>query len=135
MADSVPSPPLSEPKLCTVCNLFYGNSQTEWKCSKCFKECQVKSDSKTDTEEGKVIKESTESLEEFKTPEQSDPSRCYECNRRLKLIPFTCQCGFNFCIRHRLAADHSCIYDYKLAGKRKLSESNPVVKAEKVAKF
>lgn len=35
---------------------------------------------------------------------------CYKCNKKFKGLPFKCKyCGQEFCDKHRLPEDHSCI--------------------------
>jgi len=58
--------------------------------------------------------------------------KCFNCNKKLGLIPFDCKCSNTFCIRCRLPSDHKCNYDFKLEGKEKILKDNPVVIADKI---
>ncbi|GJP56388.1 hypothetical protein CLOM_g15452 [Closterium sp. NIES-68] len=61
--------------------------------------------------------------------------RCTSCKRRVGLTGFKCRCGDMFCAIHRYSDKHACSFDYKSAGREAIAKANPVVKADKVARF
>ncbi len=60
-------------------------------------------------------------------------NRCFVCNKKLGLIPFSCKCDPNkqFCSQHRFAESHNCNYDWKADGIQKLMKNNPQIVADK----
>jgi predicted nucleic acid binding AN1-type Zn finger protein len=48
---------------------------------------------------------------------------------------FSCRCGEVYCSKHRLPEEHGCTFDHQMAGRRKLTEDNPQVIAEKLTKI
>lgn len=66
---------------------------------------------------------------------QANKRRCWECRSKIGLTSVTCRCGFTFCNEHRYAEEHSCLYDFKSAAKRKLRDENFVVVPAKVARI
>jgi hypothetical protein len=62
-------------------------------------------------------------------------NRCHLCNKKVGLLGFECKCGGNYCSSHRYNTDHNCAFDYKLAEKNKLIQSNPKIIAEKLTKI
>jgi len=82
-----------------------------------------------------------------KTPhpgdEDSDPvpakkhkkNRCVSCKKKLGLTGFTCRCGGQFCSMHRYSDKHDCPFDYKAMGEQEISQNNPQIVAQKVAKL
>jgi predicted nucleic acid binding AN1-type Zn finger protein len=117
-------------QLCFKCSLFFGSQ--EGLCSKCFRTVQA---SKTaDIAVSSLINLIEESKENPK-PVQSDKDRCFTCSRRVGPVKFPCRCEYTFCTKHRLPEEHACTFDHAQAGRRKLTEDNPLVIAEKVAKI
>ena len=39
--------------------------------------------------------------------------RCFNCNKKLGLLPYDCKCGNLFCIKCRYPEIHKCNYDFK----------------------
>jgi len=37
---------------------------------------------------------------------------CAFCNKKIKLIPFSCKCNLEFCIKHKNPEDHDCKFDF-----------------------
>lgn len=68
-------------------------------------------------------------------PKQTNPNRCFECNKRVGYTGFTCRCGFTYCGSHRHAEAHKCTFDYKAQGREQLANNNPLVVASKVNKI
>uniref|UniRef100_A0A6T8BBK0 AN1-type domain-containing protein n=1 Tax=Cryptomonas curvata TaxID=233186 RepID=A0A6T8BBK0_9CRYP len=62
-------------------------------------------------------------------------NRCTTCSRKVGLTGFGCRCGGTFCSTHRYSDRHECSFDYKAAGRDALTAANPVVIAERVARF
>ncbi|XP_075715616.1 AN1-type zinc finger protein 6-like [Rhinoderma darwinii] len=62
-------------------------------------------------------------------------NRCHVCRKRVGLTGFDCRCGNIFCGIHRYSDRHSCSYDYKAEGAKKIRKENPVVVAEKIRKI
>ena len=58
---------------------------------------------------------------------KKDPSKCFLCNKKTGMYGFKCKCGGNFCKNHRLPEEHQCTFDFAAEGKKRLSDSNPVV--------
>jgi len=57
--------------------------------------------------------------------QQKKNLRCQECNKKLKLIYFTCKCDRQFCIVHQNPHSHKCDYDYKKEKSKELITNNP----------
>ena len=39
--------------------------------------------------------------------------RCPVCNKKLGLFDYTCRCGNNYCIKHRMPEDHKCSFGFQ----------------------
>jgi hypothetical protein len=65
-------------------------------------------------------------------PVQTNPSRCFSCNKRVGLTGFKCRCEFVFCSTHRYSDKHDCEYDYKAVARDMITKANPTVIADKV---
>lgn len=39
--------------------------------------------------------------------------KCKNCNKKIKLFPFTCKCENNYCTNCRYPENHNCQYDFK----------------------
>lgn len=61
-------------------------------------------------------------------------NRCYQCNKKLKMIYFVCRCNRKFCIKHQYSHSHNCSYNAKGAKKEEIIKNNPKVinKIEKI---
>jgi hypothetical protein len=116
--------------LCTSCKKFFGNPSTENMCSKCFNQAQANKRNLTTVQD--IANKVPQITEETKAAPAASPDRCFLCKKRLNLMPFRCECGNYFCTTHRQAEQHNCTFDFKTVGIRKLSEENPLVKAEKL---
>ena len=44
------------------------------------------------------------------------------CKKKLGMVKYTCNCGKNFCIKHKLAESHNCTFDFQKAGKKIIEE-------------
>lgn len=119
-----------DPQICTNCKTFYGSPAAENMCSKCFNQVQT---SKRNLESVQKLAEKVPILlEETKSAPEPSPDRCTQCKKKLNLFPFRCNCGSFFCSTHRQPEQHNCTFDFKAVGIRKLSEENPLIKAEKL---
>eukprot|EP01010_Urceolus_cornutus_P001508 NODE_2055_length_656_cov_253.457990_g1611_i0.p1 GENE.NODE_2055_length_656_cov_253.457990_g1611_i0~~NODE_2055_length_656_cov_253.457990_g1611_i0.p1 ORF type:complete len:87 (+),score=7.89 NODE_2055_length_656_cov_253.457990_g1611_i0:295-555(+) len=80
-------------------------------------------------------------LEEAKEPTKAEPAiqtkknLCWNCNKKVGLLGFSCKCTYVFCAKHRYAEDHDCGFDFKQADREKLAKENPLIKSDKVQKF
>lgn len=63
---------------------------------------------------------------------KSTYGRCAQCNKKLKIIHFTCKCNLKFCISHKNPHSHNCQYDNTNNNKLKLIQSNPKIIHNKV---
>lgn len=54
------------------------------------------------------------------------------CKKKLGMVKYTCNCGKNFCIKHKLAESHNCTFDFQKEGKKIIAEQNPVIVKPKV---
>jgi len=75
--------------------------------------------------------------EEEKTPidTKKKKNRCLSCKKKLGLTGFSCRCGGLYCAIHRYSDKHECGFDYKAMGEKEISENNPLIVAQKVAKI
>jgi len=67
--------------------------------------------------------------------ELAKKNHCFQCNKRLGLLPFTCKCGTNYCTRCKWPEDHHCTFDYRAEGMKKLAKENPVIVADKLTRI
>ena len=51
-------------------------------------------------------------------------NKCYFCNKKLKMIHFTCRCDHKFCIKHFNPHSHNCTYDIKTIKKNEIKLNN-----------
>ena len=51
--------------------------------------------------------------------------RCYFCNKKLKMINFTCKCDHKFCIKCQNPHSHNCTYDSKKDKENEILKNNP----------
>ena len=83
------------------------------------------------------VKEPEVNKPEVKEPEVKEPTKekCYHCNKKLKMIHFTCRCNHKFCIIHQNPHNHNCYYDYKTNWQNKLKIENPQTIHQKLVKI
>jgi len=81
------------------------------------------SDKKSDVSQGNNIKK------------KSSKPRCYYCNKKLKLINFTCKCNHTFCILHQNPHSHNCEFNNKKVCQDKIKINNPLTIHQKVVKI
>lgn len=78
---------------------------------------------------------STEDKDKEAKDTKKKKNRCMSCKKKLGLTGFACRCGGLFCAIHRYTDKHDCSFDYKAMGEKEISENNPLIVAEKVAKI
>jgi predicted nucleic acid binding AN1-type Zn finger protein len=63
--------------------------------------------------------------------------RCSFCNKKIKLISYSCKCQGQFCAKHRYTYTHNCpsLNNIKEECKNILKNNNPVVNHSKVIKI
>ncbi len=132
--------------LCTVCQRFFGNPQTNNMCSACYKSHLSKllggppadkpaAAAPAKAEEIKQPVQEEKVPAEAPKPQQEDKTRCWACKARVGYLGFTCKCGYTYCAKHRHFDTHGCTYDYKAEAKAKIGKANPTVEAEKLQKL
>ena len=57
---------------------------------------------------------------------------CFNCNKKIKLIPFKCKCDNNYCLKCKDPLDHNCQFDFKKLNKEILEKKNPIIKPKKI---
>ena len=63
--------------------------------------------------------------------------RCTFCNKKLKMISFSCKCEGQFCIKHRYTHSHNCtsILEKQKESKEIINKNNPIMIHSKVIKI
>ena len=56
---------------------------------------------------------------------KSIKERCHYCNKKLKMIHFTCKCNHKFCEKHLNRHSHNCSFDVKSAKSDEIAKNNP----------
>lgn len=56
---------------------------------------------------------------------KSKYGRCAFCNKKLKMINFTCKCELKFCILHQNPHKHNCKFDSVKEKKQFIIDNNP----------
>jgi hypothetical protein len=65
----------------------------------------------------------------------SKKERCYYCNKKLKIIHFTCKCNHKFCILHQNPHSHKCSFNNKKICQDNIKKNNPQTIHQKVVKI
>jgi hypothetical protein len=62
---------------------------------------------------------------------------CEHCRiKKVSVYPYSCKCGYtNLCSLCRLAESHKCTFDYKMEGKKQISQLNPHIINQKIIKL
>ena len=66
-----------------------------------------------------------------------DKEKCSFCNKKLKIISYTCKCEGNFCDKHRYTHTHDCKSLQKKIDESKelIKNNNPLMIHSKVIKI
>ena len=56
---------------------------------------------------------------------KSNKNRCFFCNKKLKMIQFTCKCNHKFCITPLNPHSHNCTFDPKKDKQKEIIKNNP----------
>ena len=75
------------------------------------------------------------SASDFDKPKKKKKPRCPICNKKLGLLPYTCKCGLDFCVRHIQPELHNCTYDHKTHSKELLNCRMIKVVNDKIGKI
>ncbi len=66
---------------------------------------------------------------------KSNKQRCQFCNKKLKMIHFTCKCNHKFCIFHQNPHSHNCSFNNKKVCQEIIKKQNPQTIHQKVLKI
>ena len=66
---------------------------------------------------------------------KSKVKRCYNCNKKIKLMEYNCRCENIFCVKCRMPEDHNCTFDHKNFGKLDLENKLEKVVGQKLIKL
>uniref|UniRef100_A0A1I8AQT2 AN1-type domain-containing protein n=1 Tax=Steinernema glaseri TaxID=37863 RepID=A0A1I8AQT2_9BILA len=138
-----------DPTMCRAGCGFFGSEKFDSFCSKCFKQhCSESHQQQPSTAHRLPSSQSTpkvpsvaplvpKEVPQPEAPPAAPPkkNRCGACSKRVGLTAFSCRCGGVFCAQHRYEQAHDCGFDYKATERSQLSQSNPVVQADKIAKI
>ena len=63
--------------------------------------------------------------------------KCTFCNKKLKIVSYSCKCSGQFCDKHRYTHTHNCpsLNNKKDECKKILENNNPVINHSKVIKI
>ena len=64
-----------------------------------------------------------------------EKQRCFNCNKKLKLINYSCKCEHTFCVKCRHPENHNCTFNFKLKEKELLEKNLIKVVANKIIKI
>jgi predicted nucleic acid binding AN1-type Zn finger protein len=63
--------------------------------------------------------------EQSKTESKKPKMRCHYCNKKLKMIYFTCKCNHKLCEKHLNPHSHKCSFDAKKTKSEEIKKNNP----------
>tara|TARA_A200000113_G_scaffold216208_1_gene221275 strand:- start:51 stop:311 length:261 start_codon:yes stop_codon:yes gene_type:complete len=78
---------------------------------------------------------SVKEVEKVKEKKKKTSERCYHCNKKLKMIHFTCRCNHKFCIVHQNPHSHNCEFNNKKICQEAIKMNNPQTIHQKVVKI
>jgi len=90
-----------------------------------------KSDNSDNSDKSKISDKSKKSNQEKK----SNKPRCYHCNKKLKMMQFTCKCNHTFCVIHQNPHSHNCSFNNKKICQEAIKLNNPQTIHQKVVKI
>lgn len=61
--------------------------------------------------------------------------KCFHCNKKLKMIHFTCRCNHKFCVNHQNPHSHNCSFNNKKICQEAIKLNNPQTIHQKVIKI
>ena len=82
-----------------------------------------------------VSDKKSEVSQENNIKKKSSKPRCYHCNKKLKMIHFTCKCNNTFCILHQNPHSHNCSFNNKKLCQETIKNNNPLTIHQKVVKI
>ena len=59
-------------------------------------------------------------------------NRCNNCNKKIKLISYSCKCEKEFCVKCKNPEDHKCDFDFKKHQQEILRKKLITVVTEKI---
>ena len=62
----------------------------------------------------------------------SEGVRCVVCNKKVRLLGYTCRCNQDLCRYHVATENHNCKFDHKAFHQEILSRNNPKIKADMI---
>lgn len=129
----------SSPVVCFICHTFFANPSCENMCSSCYKSaCTAAA---TPTASVHLVQKLHDSGVEDGGGNPLHPKKsvgkngCWSCKKKVafaKQISNKCRCGRVFCDQHRQAEAHNCEFDYKVEGRERIEQANPLVRADKI---
>ena len=84
---------------------------------------QEKEPDKEQDKEQKNQDNNQDEIEKFRKPR----IRCFQCNKKLSMMSFTCKCGNMFCIAHQIPHTHKCSYNHKQEKIIQIQNNNPKI--------
>lgn len=62
-------------------------------------------------------------------------NKCFNCNKKLKILSFSCYCQNTFCQKCKMPEEHQCTFDFKTKGKKQLEKVMPKIETDKIIKI
>ena len=79
----------------------------------------------SETQVKQQVEQQVKQQVEKQIKKKSKCERCNHCNKKLKMMSFTCKCGFKYCVAHQNPHSHKCSYDYKSEKCKIIEKNNP----------
>ena len=80
-------------------------------------------DNNQEKEQEKELEKEQEEIQKFRKPK----IRCFQCNKKLSMMSFTCKCDKMFCIAHQIPHTHKCSYNHKQEKIIQIQNNNPKI--------